>query len=195
MSAVPLDDVDAHVIVRPIGAWNVLVTAQEGQGGRLRRMLRPLVSLEWSPFRNVALAWVPDVPALLDAVAELRERRPRLDALLGKLVPIDASFTVDLPRFREHVQDIVTPWLPRLAGGSFHVRLVRRGHKGALDSHATEQALGAWIVDTLEAAGTPVTVDFDDPDLVVLVEVVGDVAGVTLVPRALRTRHSFVRVD
>ena len=179
---------------RPAGAWNLVVTAQEGGGKRLRRALRPLVELEWSPFRNVAFAWVPDRDAFLDAVAALKVAQPRLDEWLGKIVPIEATFVLDVPRVLTQLEELVIPWLPRLAGASFHVRVVRRGHKGVLDSHATEQALGGRIVELLEARGTAGRVDFRDPDLIVHVELVGDVGGVALVPRALRERYPFVRV-
>lgn len=63
-----------------------------------------------------------------------------------------------------------------------------------IDSHATERALGARIVELLEARGDSVRVAFADSDFVVAVELVGDLAGGALLPRALRSRHPFVRV-
>jgi tRNA(Ser,Leu) C12 N-acetylase TAN1 len=179
---------------RPTGAWNVVVTAQEGAARSLRRALRPIVELEWSAFRNVALAWVPDRTVFLDAVAALRAERPRLDEWLGRVVPVDVTFTVDPPRILAQLEQIVAPWLPKFAGATFHVRVARRGHKGVLDSHGVEQALGGRIVDLMQVRGEPVRVAFRDPDLIVHVEILGEVGGVVLVPRALRERYSFLRV-
>jgi tRNA(Ser,Leu) C12 N-acetylase TAN1 len=180
-------------VARPIGAWNLVVTAQEGGGRSLRRALRPVVDLEWSAFHNVALAWVPDPTVSLEAVAALRAAQPRLDEWLGKVVPIEATFVVDVSRVLAQLEEIVTPWLSQLGGATFHVRIVRRGHKGALDSHATEQALGARIVDLMEARGETVRVGFRDPDVIIHVELIGDLAGVARIPRALRERYPFVR--
>ncbi|HWP65913.1 MAG TPA: THUMP domain-containing protein [Candidatus Limnocylindria bacterium] len=180
---------------RPIGAWNVVVTAQEGCGRPLKRALRDVVRLEWTPFKNVALGWVPDRDAFLGALDVLWTAEPRLAAWLGKAIPVDATLIVDERRLLDQLDQVVAPWLPRLAGGSFYVRVVRRGHKGVIDSHATERELGARIVARAEAEGRPVTVSFTDPDFVVDVELVGDVAGVALLSRAERTCHPFLRVD
>jgi pyruvate/2-oxoglutarate/acetoin dehydrogenase E1 component len=47
----------------------------------------------------------------------------------------------------------------------------------------------------LEARGETPLVAFDDADVVVVVELVGDVGGIALVTRELRQRYPFVRVD
>jgi tRNA(Ser,Leu) C12 N-acetylase TAN1 len=62
-----------------------------------------------------------------------------------------------------------------VAARSFHVRIERRGHKDRIDSHAVERNLGEWISTGWPrrqgGAGNPARVDFDDPDVVVAVEV------------------------
>ena len=180
---------------RPIGAWNLVVTAQEGEGRRLRRALRPLVSLEWSPFRNVAFSWVSDQSAFLEALGALWTAEPRLACWLGKVIPVDATFVVDESRLLGDLERITTRWLARLAGGTFHARVVRRGHKGTIDSPAIERELGARLVELTQSQGAPATVTFGDPDFIIDVELVGEVGGVALLSRALRARHAFVRAD
>ena len=87
------------------------------------------------------------------------------------------------------------PFVDRLVGRRFHVRVERRGHKGVIDSHRCEEALGAFLWAALEARGARSVVEFHDPDVVVAVELVGDTAGLALVTRELRTRFPFLKID
>jgi tRNA(Ser,Leu) C12 N-acetylase TAN1 len=179
----------------PPGTWNVVVTSHEGTQRRLRRALWPLVRLTRSGFRNVFVGQVDDPAAFLAAVAELRATRPALDQWLGKVVPVERTFAVDPATFQDRLREEAAPFVERLAGRSFHVRVERRGHKGVIDSHACEQALGASLWAALDARGARPVVDFRDPDLVLVVELVGDTAGLALVNRELRTRFPFVKID
>ncbi|MEW6269995.1 MAG: THUMP domain-containing protein [Thermodesulfobacteriota bacterium] len=175
--------------------WNLVVTSRVGGHRQLRGALKGLVRLRPSGFRNVLVGRVDDVERLLTAVAELRERSPRLDEWLGKIVPIERTFAVDPARFEDDLEAVAASLADRLAGQSFHVRLERRGHKGEIDTHASEQALGKRLSEILQARGEPGRVTFDDPDVVVAIEVVGDAAGLGLIPRAMRTRWPFVKID
>lgn len=175
--------------------WNVVVTAREAGQRRLRRVLRPLVRLHRSGFRNVFVGQIDDLEAFFAAVAELRERRPRLDAWLGKILPIERTFAVEIDRFAAQLEEASAPLLVRLEGHSFHVRVERRGHKGLINTHATERALGEVLYTRLEACGQRPVVAFADPDMVVAVEILGNVCGIGLVTRALRQQFPFVKID
>lgn len=175
--------------------WNLLLTCMMRHERDVRRTLSPVVQLRRSPFRNVFLARVDDPAAALAAIDRLAAARPALVGWLGRVLPIAATFTVDPARFDAEVRSAVAPFVAELAGRRFHVRIERRGHKGRIDSHAAERGLGTWIVETLATRGTPGEVDFDDPDLVIAIETVGDVAGIALVSRSLRERHRFVHVE
>lgn len=174
--------------------WNLLVTAQEGLGGDLLRELRRLGRFRWSSFRNVILGAVDDPDAFLLALDELIERKPFVGAWVGKTLPIDVTFDVDVERFVADAQERLGPLLDRIAGRTFYVRVERRGHKGVLRTHDLEQALGAFLVDTLIGRGDTPTVTFDDPEVAVSVEIVGARAGISLVTRALRQRFATVRI-
>jgi tRNA(Ser,Leu) C12 N-acetylase TAN1 len=174
--------------------WNVVITSREGARRRLRRALARLVRLERSGFRSVFVARVDEPQALLEAVEELRTARPALDQWLGKIIPVERTFAVDPATFQGRVQEEAAHFVDRLAGRSFHVRIERRGHKGTINSHACEQALGAFLWVALEQRGARPVVEFHDPDVVLVVEVVGDTAGMGLVTRELRTRFPFVRI-
>jgi tRNA(Ser,Leu) C12 N-acetylase TAN1 len=181
--------------MEPAPAWNVLVTSRQSQQRRLRRALRPLVRLQACGFRNVFVGYVEDVEAFLTAVAELRARRPAVGEWMGKVLPIERTFAVDAARFDVQLQAESAMLVERLVGRSFHVRIERRGFKGVINSHASEKALGEHLYAALEARGARPSVDFRDPDVVVAVEVVGDVAGLALVTRELRERFPFVKID
>lgn len=175
--------------------WNVVVTCKQGGQRAVRRALHPLVRLRPSGFRNVLVGRVDDVQGFLAAVGALLERRPSLLGALGKLMPIEHTFVVDVPRFHQQLTAEAAGLVARLVGQSFHVRVERRGHKGVINTHAAEQALGEALYSDLETRGQKPTVTFTDPDVVVLVELIGEIAGLALVTRDLRQRFSFVRVD
>lgn len=175
--------------------WNVLVTAQQGGQRRLRYALRRLVRLRTAGFRNVLIGRVPAPDALLSDLAALRTERPILDEWLGKVVPIERTFLVDVARFQEQLQEQVGHFLDRLAGRTFHVRVERRGHKGTINTHRCEQALGDYVCAALERSGIAPSVAFANPAAVLAVEVLGPVAGIGFVTREQRQRFPFVKMD
>jgi tRNA(Ser,Leu) C12 N-acetylase TAN1 len=179
----------------PPRTWNVVVTSREGGQRRLRGALARLVRLGRSGFRNVFVGQVDDPEAFLAAVAALCVARPALERWLGKIIPVERTFAVDPGTFQARLEEEAARFLDRLAGRSFHVRVERRGHKGVIDSHVSERALGAFLWTALEGRGVRPVIDFDDPDVVLVVEMVGDAAGVALVTRELRTRFPFVKID
>jgi tRNA(Ser,Leu) C12 N-acetylase TAN1 len=65
----------------------------------------------------------------------------------------------------------------RVAGKRFYVRCRLRGLESRLESRAVERAIGAYLVELAALTGTPAKVSFDDPDVVVLIEVIGDTVG------------------
>ena len=176
-------------------AWNVLVTAREGVQRHLRPALRPLVRLRSSGFRNVFVGQVDDPEGLLSGIAGLRERRPSIDRLLGKVLPIERTFVVDRERFQGQLREEATPFLDRLQGRSFHVRVERRGHKGVINTHASELALGEYLYNCLQQRNLEPVVAFHDPEVVIAIEVIGMDCGIAVITRDLRQRFPFVKID
>jgi tRNA(Ser,Leu) C12 N-acetylase TAN1 len=84
--------------------------------------------------------------------------------------------------------------LDRLAGGSFFVRLERRGLKGRLHTPTFERELADRVWRALEARGHAPRVAFDDPDAVLVVETIGDEAGLAVLTRELRREFPFVKI-
>ena len=137
-----------------------------------------------SPYPSVILGWVEPCP--LERLAALRRREPRRFEFVRKIMVAD--------RVVEFERDDVTEALcaelesagPRLRGRSFYVRARLRGLKGRLETPAVERALGAFLVDRAQAAGGRAVVAFDDPDVVVAVEVVGKTVGYAFLDRERR---------
>jgi hypothetical protein len=117
----------------------------------------------------------PGLGAALGRVP-LIERTPRLD-------PNDAP---PAPR-----RD---PAAPAVAGGSYFVRPERRGLRDARHATDVERTLGAALWRALEGAGHTPRVAFRDADAAVVIETLGDRAGIGIVDRALRSAYPFVRI-
>jgi tRNA(Ser,Leu) C12 N-acetylase TAN1 len=146
-------------------------------------------------YRNVAIGRVADVPAFLDAWRDAIAADPILAASVGRILPIAQTFPVDQADPAASLLAAVEPLAPAIAGRSFYVRVERRGLRGVLSSSEVERTLGAALWRGLEAAGHTPRVTFDDPDVVVAVETLGDRGGVALLDRAVRAAYPFVRVS
>jgi tRNA(Ser,Leu) C12 N-acetylase TAN1 len=86
-------------------------------------------------------------------------------------------------------------WLPRLQGASFHVRMHRRGFKQAMSSQVEERFLDHAMLDALAELGHPGRIIFDDPDMIIDVETVGNRAGLSIWSRADLERYAFLKLD
>lgn len=174
--------------------WNVLVTTRNSRQRDVRRALAPVQRLFASGLRNVLIGQVDDMDVLLAGIEAACERQPFLRHWIGHVRPIERTFALDLPSFPEQLERECAGFLDRVGGRTFHVRVARRGNKGHIDTHATEVRLGAFLHDTLVARGLHPTVTFRDPDFVVTVDVLRDIVGLSIIPRALRQRSPFIKV-
>ncbi|MCK6554157.1 THUMP domain-containing protein [Candidatus Binatia bacterium] len=175
--------------------WNVLVTAQEGAGRDLKRLVKRFGTFRASGFRNVIVGHVAAVPEFCRALDAELERRPYARAWLGKVRPIQHTLPVDVATFAADVEAILATMADQIGERSFHVRVERRGHKRVLSTRDLELRLGEYMWNALEARGCHPTVAFDDPDVVVAIEIAGDVAGISMIFRELRGEFPFVKID
>ncbi len=174
--------------------WNVLATSIEGRRDALLIALRRLGRFRPGGYRNVVVGAVDDRDAFVAAVAAALASDPLLPTALARVVPVDVTLRFDPNDPVGALVAAAGPLLDRLAGGAFFVRLERRGLKGRLHSPTVEREIGDGVWRALEARGTKPRVDFRDPDAVLVVETLGDQAGLGVVDRALRTRFPFVKV-
>jgi tRNA(Ser,Leu) C12 N-acetylase TAN1 len=174
--------------------WNVLATSVEGRRDDLLAGLRRLAGFRPGGYRNVVVAEVDDPTAVLERVAAARETDARLAGALAKLVPLDVHVRFEQATATETFAGAAERLLDRLAGRSFFVRLERRGMKGRLHSPTIEREVADRVWRALEARGATPRVDFADPDVVLVIETLGDQAGIAALDRAVRTAFPFVKV-
>ncbi len=174
--------------------WNVLATSLEGRRDALLIALRRLGKFRRGGYRNVIVGQVDDLPAFLVAVREALGSEPLLPTALAKVVPVETIVRFDPANAPETFAAAAEPLLDRLAGGTFFVRLERRGMKGRLHTPTLERDLGDRVWRALEARGHTPRVEFRDPDAVLVVETVGDEAGIGIVTRKLRQEFPFVKI-
>jgi len=177
-----------------VASFDILATSLEGRRDALLVALRRLGRFRPGGYRNVVVGSVDDRAAFLDRVAEALARDPLLPTALARLLPIDHTLRFTLETALDDLAAAAGPLVDRLDGDAFFVRLERRGLKGRLHTPTLERDLADRVWRMLEARGRTPRVDFRDPDGVLVVETLGDQAGIVLLPRALRARYPFVRV-
>jgi len=177
-----------------VGVWNILATSLEGQRDALLVSLRRLGQFRPAGYRNVVAGLVTDREVFLGRVRDALAGDPLLPTALAKIVPVDATLRFEPADPLPTLAGAVEPMLDRLAGGTFFVRCERRGLKGRLHSPTLERDLADRIWRALEERGHTPRVAFQNPDAVLVVETLGDEAGIGVITRALRERYPFVRV-
>jgi tRNA(Ser,Leu) C12 N-acetylase TAN1 len=58
----------------------------------------------------------------------------------------------------------------------------------------SEKDMSAFIIDALEKTGKQAQVDFEEPEKLIIVETIGNRAGVGLITRTMKERYPFIRV-
>jgi tRNA(Ser,Leu) C12 N-acetylase TAN1 len=177
-----------------VGSWNVLATSLEGRRDALLIALGRLGRFRPGGYRNVVVGMVEDPAAFLARVRELLATDPLLPTALAKVVPIETTLHFDPNDAAAVLARAAEPFLDRLAGGAFFVRLERRGLKGRVHTPTVEREIGERVWRALEARGHTPRVAFRDPDAVLVIETLGDQAGMAVLSRALRREYPFVRI-
>lgn len=179
-----------------VSDWNVVVSVHEKGFLRARRLLKEFGEVKRTPYRNVLVMNVESTERFLDGFSKLVASAPDVLTAVSRALPVAHSFDFhSREEFEAKAREIAFAWLPMLAGASFHVRLHRRGLKGRIVSPEEERFLDRALLQALEEAGTPGSIDFDDPDMIIDVETVGSRAGLSLWRREDLERYPFLRVS
>ena len=173
--------------------WNVLVTSRSGHQRALTRAFQDLGDFEVSASRDVMVGVVRDRYMFLDTVASRLARGQRLPACLGRLLPVDRTITLPPGAPDQALGNLVAELAPQIGARSYHVRLDVHGHR-ELHGRRLELVLADRAWDALAGAGHHPVVCFEDPDVVLQVEVVGDTAGAALLDRRMRETYPFLLV-
>jgi tRNA(Ser,Leu) C12 N-acetylase TAN1 len=177
--------------------WNVIVTVNDRCGYRYaRRRLRQFGTIEGTEFHNVLVMHVSEVGALLAALAEMLRDDMSLINDISRLVPAQVTFDFETKEeFESKAGAAILGWAHRFAGGTFYIRLHRRGLGDQLISPSEEKLLDETLLQRLAEMGRPGRINFDDPDYVIDIETVGNRAGLSLWARDDLRRYPFLKVD
>lgn len=174
--------------------WNVLLTAADGCGRDLARSLRPFGRFRFTGYRNVLVGRVQEPLAFLTSIQERAEKGEAPGSFITRVVPVERTFPVSADTFLAEAQAALQEVVARHPGPRFFVRLDRRGLKGRVNSQEVERALGTFVAGVIRAAGGSPAVSFTDPDVIFLLETVGETAGISVIPRALRLASPLLKV-
>lgn len=176
--------------------WNVVVTVQQDQFAAAWHLLDELGDVSKSDYFNVLVMRVCDTGLFMNELAGRLAADPDIAGVLARVLPVTVCFDFqDAVQFEERARLAVDPWAAGLAGKRFHVRMHRRGFRGRLSSQEEERFLDHYLLDRLEAQGASARMDFDDPDVIIALETVGQRAGLSLWSREDRQRHPLLKLD
>lgn len=174
--------------------WNMIATVATGPGrqSRLLGQLRRLGYSERTEFKNVCLGHVEDVAQFLETLEVARKNDKPWFSDLGRVIPVEQTFSFAPETLTEQIKQGVTSFMERMSGGTFHVRLERRGLLGQVMSQEVERQVGEHLKALAEARGKRLQVSFTNADYIVAAETVGTECGIALFDRAFRERFPFV---
>ena len=107
---------------------------------------------------------------------------------MDRIIPVEDAVSFPRDDVTETLCEIFEPLASRLCGKAFYVRAHLRGMKGRIEHPAVERGLGDFLVEFATRAGAPPSVRFRDPDIVVVVEVVGRRVGYAFLTREERSQ-------
>lgn len=174
--------------------WNVVITSHMGEESRLLRELEDLGEFHPSGFREVILGKVPDVAGFLETLRRGWEEKPYLPIILSTVIPVRVVFPFTLENLLPQLRERVLDFIPEIGNAPFYVRMKRRGHKGELSSQEVEQALDPFLLEELAARGLKGHIDFDAPEVILVVETIHNQCGLGLVTREIKERYPFIKV-
>jgi len=176
--------------------WNIVVTIHQGHFQQAINFLESFGPTGKTDYFNVLVMKVNDIGQFLEDVSNEIQMAAALDDMISRIMPASVTFDFQVPaEFEAQLKQTVEPWLMQLAGGSFHVRMHRRGFKGRLSSQDEERLLDHYLTDRLDEQDAKCNIDFDDPDYIIDIETVGQRSGVSLWSREQRKRYALLKLD
>ncbi|MEJ2689013.1 MAG: THUMP domain-containing protein [Deltaproteobacteria bacterium] len=175
--------------------WNVIITVQEGCFRKARQFLQRYGEVRRTDYFNVLTLKTEDPRQLLERLQELAEEIPESVACLARVVPVGQTFFfTSAQQFEDQAREAIASLAPRLAGSNFFVRLHRRGFKGRISSTEEERLLDDLLLRLLEEKGSPGHINFSEPDAIVVIETVGQRAGIALFTGEELAKYSFLKL-
>ena len=176
--------------------WNIVVNLHEHGFRRAFKLLQGLGAVYKTDFLNVLVMEVNNISRFLETLNAWVSDDPSLLKLISRVVPVTCTFSFQSPEeFEIKAKEAVLYCLPILAGKNFHVRMHRRGFKGSISSHDEERFLDRILLEELGNIGNPGHITFEDPDAILVVETVGQQAGLSCWNREDLQRYPLLKLD
>ncbi len=176
--------------------WNVVVNLHEHSFRRAFQVLQGLGAVYTTDFWNVLVMKVSNIPRFLETLNAWVSKEPNLLQWTARVVPVRLTFSFQSPKeFETKATDAVLYYLPHLEDKNFHVRMHRRGFKGRISSQDEERFLDRILLEQLGQRGHPGHITFEDPDGIIVIETVGQQAGVSYWNREELQRYPLLKLD
>ena len=170
--------------------WNVVVLTGTGLVMKAIAALSRLpgfTNLRPSPHGGVAIGNLAAEEGgdAVDALGRAHARDPDAFRHVQRIVPIERVVSYQRDDVTEALCEAMAGEGRRISGKRFYVRCRLRGLEERLEARAVERAIGAYLLDLAKAADTAgegrhTKVAFDDPEIVVALEVIGRTVGYAL---------------
>jgi len=175
--------------------WNMIVTALPGirHQHRLLEGLHLLGEFHPCEFKDVCVGHVANSEEFLASIQQSINVNEEWTTDLGRVIPIEITFNFTPDSLAGKLKEAVTPFVTRIEGGTFYVRMERRGLPGTIISPEIEKAVAEHLFALAESQGKQLQTSFSDPDYIIAAETIGNRCGVVLITRNMRTRYPFVQ--
>ncbi len=147
-----------------------------------------------SGYRDVVVGYVTDVHGFLETMENIRRENPEKLRSLGQIVPVEKNFQFEVSDFMDRAKEAVSPYVNQLENSRFFVRVVRRGHKGEISSLEAEKELDAFILKSLGRDEKQATVCIEEFEKMIVVQTVGNLAGVGLITRDMKEEYPLIKI-
>jgi tRNA(Ser,Leu) C12 N-acetylase TAN1 len=176
--------------------WNVIVTVSEHGYKKAKQLLAPYGEVAKTGFYNVLLFKTADALGFLETVQNETASGSEFAAAISRVMPVEKKFSFQSPdEFEYKAKKEIEGWIPRLAGKAFHVRMHRRGFKDRMKSVDEEQFLDHFVLEELKAKGETASITFDNPDVIIALETIGNEAGMSFWDRQTLAKHPILKLD
>jgi len=176
--------------------WNVVVTVHEGYYRSALETLEPLGVVSKTDFFNVLVLMVADIGKALKTFQTMWHETPHIRQAIARFVPVTHTFSyTNAEEFEKKAIKTVFFLAKKLGGKKFHVRMHRRGFKNRISSLEEETFLDRVLLEALAKRGEPGSISFTGPDAVIVIETVGQQAGMALFTAEELALSPFLHVD
>lgn len=132
------------------------------------------------------------IVTVVPGVDQARAAGKPWSGFVARVIPVETVISFTPETLVAQLKEAVGPLVARMAGGTYCVRLERRGLAGRVSSREVEREVADYVHALATGQGKAVRTDLEDPDFLIAGETLGAQCGVALLSRAMRRRYAFV---